>query len=42
MGKPNQRLCGPPDGRTPDALKSRLYAVAEVTEVNAHEAEDQP
>ena len=42
MGKPYQRLPGPPDGLTPDALKERRYAVAEVTEVNATEAEDQP
>ncbi len=42
MGKLVQRKSGPPDGPTPDALKSRLYAVAEVTEVNVREAEDQP
>jgi len=42
MGKPFQRLFGPFDGLTPDALKLRLYAVAEVTEVNATDDEDQP
>ena len=42
MGKPYQRWSGPYDGLTPDAAKVRRYAVAEVTEVNAREAEDQP
>ena len=41
MGKPCQREFGPFDGATPDALRPRLHAVAEVTEVNACEAEDQ-
>ena len=42
MGKLNQRKFGPFDGATPDALRPRLHAVAEVTEVNATEDEDQP
>jgi len=42
MGKTSQRPYGPSDGATPDASKRKLYAVAEVTEVNACEAEDQP
>ena len=42
MGKPFQRWYGPCDGETSDAAKERLYAVAEVTEVNATEIELQP
>ena len=42
MGKTSQRPYGPSDGATPDASKRKLCAVAEVIEVNAREAEDQP